>query len=118
MSKPLPPNPPVTSSAGTTPLGQPGAKPVAAPAAPSAIVQELETLIRARYPLIEIITWEEERVLQCLDGIAAGLGKQLWQWTINSGLGLYRAFAAQGNEFVKGTKDPLTAPQGNRLDVL
>ena len=81
-----------------------------APQSPhSKIASELEVLIRARYPLVEIISWEEERVLRCLDSIAGKLGKQVWQWTANSGLCRFRVYQSQPGEGAKGTKDPLLA---------
>ena len=75
----------------------------------SKIAGEIETLIRARYPLIQIVSWEEERVLKCLESVAGGLQKQLWQWSINNGLGVYRSFQQTAVEGAKGTKDPLVA---------
>ncbi len=48
--------------------------------------QELEVLIRARYTLIEIISWEEERVQECLSAVAAEVGKQLCCWSASRGL--------------------------------
>ena len=48
--------------------------------------QELDVLIRARYPIIYVTTWEEERVEQCLRKIAATRKKQLYTWTITQGV--------------------------------
>ena len=83
--------------APSTPLGQ---NPAAA---------EVEMLIRARYPLLEIISWEEDRVLKCLAVIAAKLHKEVWHWTVNNGLCHYRGPAVTSGEGVKGSKDPLLA---------
>ncbi len=38
---------------------------------------EIETLVRARYPLIYVCSWEEGRVLGELEDISARLGKTL-----------------------------------------
>jgi SpoVK/Ycf46/Vps4 family AAA+-type ATPase len=92
--------PPVRHTAGEAPVRR------------SEIATELETLIRARYPLLQIVSWEEERVLKLLDEIAASLGKQLWTWTINGGLVQYRVFGsrvAAPADGPKGTRDPLVA---------
>jgi SpoVK/Ycf46/Vps4 family AAA+-type ATPase len=76
----------------------------------SQVAQELETLIRARYPLLQIVSWEEERVLRCVDRVAQGLKKELYQWSINYGLVRYRQLVSnRPAEGIKGTKDPLVA---------
>ncbi len=96
----------------SAPIEPPAGSPVApvGAAAPSAKIRaELETLVRARYPLLQIVSWEEERVMECLDGIATALGKHLWQWSINSGLCTYRRFGGMQQEGQKGTRDPLVA---------
>lgn len=80
-----------------------------AKAQPAGIAGELETLVRARYPLLQIVSWEEDRVLRCLDTIAQKLGKQLFQWSVNAGLCRYRAYQPNAGEGAKGTKDPLLA---------
>jgi SpoVK/Ycf46/Vps4 family AAA+-type ATPase len=58
--------------------------------APSAVVTskegELETLVRARYPLIYIVAWEERRVETLLHSIAARRDKRLFVWTCTEGV--------------------------------
>jgi len=49
-------------------------------------IEELDVLIRARYPIIYVISWEEERVEQCLRKIAEKRNKQLFVWTITQGI--------------------------------
>ena len=44
--------------------------------------QELDIFIRARYPIIYVSTWEEERVEQCLRQIATARKKHLFVWTV------------------------------------
>ena len=47
---------------------------------------EIETLIRARYPIIYIITSEETRVQNLLVEIAAKRQKKVFEWTYSSGI--------------------------------
>ena len=65
---------------------------------PTTVDQELETLIRARYPIVYVVSWEERRVEEALREICQRRGKKLVQWTITSGLG--------GNI---GARDPIAA---------
>ena len=53
---------------------------------PSQVDQELETLIRARYPLIYIVSWEEKRVEEALRTISSNRGKKMFVWTVTQGL--------------------------------
>src|SRR3954467_734987 len=46
---------------------------------------ELEVLIRARYPIIYVVTWEEERLEQRLLEIAKRRNKTLHVWTCSQG---------------------------------
>lgn len=48
--------------------------------------QELDVLIRARYPIIYIETWEEERVEDTLREIAKKREKEFFIWTVTDGL--------------------------------
>jgi ATPase family associated with various cellular activities (AAA)/AAA+ lid domain len=47
---------------------------------------ELEVLIRAKYPLIYVLSWEERRVLAMLSEIAARRKKRLFTWTVTEGI--------------------------------
>lgn len=49
-------------------------------------MSDLEVLVRARYPLIYVISWEEQRVLSHIQQIAAKLGKNVFEWSITTGL--------------------------------
>lgn len=71
--------------------------------------EELEVLIRARYPIIYVVSWEEERVERSLRRIAENRGKKLFVWTstygiVKSGSEPQRAKGGAGH-----TADPLTA---------
>lgn len=53
--------------------------------------RELEILIRAKYPLIYILSWEERRIEEILIRVVAELhrrrpGKRLYAWTVTSGV--------------------------------
>ena len=53
--------------------------------------RELEILIRAKYPLIYILSWEERRIEEMLVNVVAELhkrrpGKRLYAWTATSGV--------------------------------
>lgn len=43
-------------------------------------IEELELLIRSRYPIIWIESWEEDRVMMLLEGVAEKLGKKICRW--------------------------------------
>jgi SpoVK/Ycf46/Vps4 family AAA+-type ATPase len=49
-------------------------------------ILEVETLIRARYPIIYITTWEEARVLAELVQMASRRDKRIFEWTVTTGL--------------------------------
>ncbi|MCS6777686.1 MAG: AAA family ATPase [Chloroherpetonaceae bacterium] len=65
--------------------------------------RELETLIRARYPIIYIVSWEEKRVEDALRAIAQARGKKIFFWTITQGMVL------NPNHRDNATRDPLAA---------
>jgi AAA+ superfamily predicted ATPase len=50
------------------------------------IAEELEVLIRARYPIIYVVSWEERRVEAQLRDVAARRKKQMFCWSITAGL--------------------------------
>jgi hypothetical protein len=49
-------------------------------------LRELELLIKSRYPIIYLETWEEERAEELLSIVAKNLGKPLFLWTATKGL--------------------------------
>ncbi len=65
--------------------------------------RELETLIRARYPIVYVVSWEEYRVEDALRAVARERGKQLHVWTVT------RGFSAPGSQRDAATRDPLAA---------
>jgi SpoVK/Ycf46/Vps4 family AAA+-type ATPase len=50
-----------------------------------AIQQELDVLIRARYPILYLVSWEEPRVMRTLRTIARRQEKDLLTWSITEG---------------------------------
>ncbi|AKF87159.1 AAA+-type ATPase, SpoVK/Ycf46/Vps4 family [Myxococcus fulvus] len=49
-------------------------------------LEELDILVRARYPLLYLVSWEEHRVDAILAELARAHGKALFQWSITKGL--------------------------------
>jgi len=47
---------------------------------------DLDTLIRARYPLIYLVSWEEQRLDAILQDVAQNHGKALLSWSVTRGL--------------------------------
>lgn len=72
----------------------------------AAKADELEVLIRARYPVIYIVSWEEGRVERRLREIAARRNKQLYCWSVTTGL--HKSGSAGGTR-AKGLADPVEA---------
>lgn len=64
---------------------------------------ELESLIRARYPIVYVVSWEEQRVEHVMRAIARDRGKKLHVWTITHG------FGAGTGQRDPATRDPLAA---------
>lgn len=83
--------------------------PPAAPALPCTPIQrELEVLIRARYPLLYVVSWEEERVEQQLAEIARTRNKRFFIWTCTQGI-VKHGSAATPSKGTPGTADALAA---------
>lgn len=59
---------------------------MANPANRAPVDVELETLIRARYPIIYVVSWEERRVEETLREIAQRRGKKMLLWTYTTGM--------------------------------
>jgi hypothetical protein len=57
-----------------------------APAPSAPWLEELDILIRARYPLLYLVSWEEHRVDTLLTDMARAHGKALLTWSITRGL--------------------------------
>ncbi|MHC4640057.1 MAG: AAA family ATPase [Planctomycetota bacterium] len=72
-------------------------------------MNELEVLIRARYPLIYVISWEEQRVLARALKIASKLGKNVFEWSITTGLVPAGTSIQSQKHRDTATQDPLVA---------
>jgi ATP-dependent 26S proteasome regulatory subunit len=79
----------------------------------SAVDTELETLIRARYPIIYIVSWEEKRVEDALRVITQARGKKMYQWTVTQGMVMNPANRDDATrtplaalDFVANSRDP------------
>ncbi len=84
-----------------------GPEPLAGSAPPPPrFVQELDTLIRARYPLIYLVTWEEQRIDGILQDLAQTHGKAFYSWSVTRGL--RRAGSGRGGG-AEAAKEPAQA---------
>ncbi|MGZ6081408.1 MAG: AAA family ATPase, partial [Myxococcaceae bacterium] len=73
-------------------------------AAKPRFVQELDTLVRARYPLIYLVTWEEQRLDAILEELAERHGKTLLSWSVTKGM---RRMGKPRGPAPEGGKDPV-----------
>ena len=71
--------------------------------------EELEVLIRARYPIIYVVSWEEERVERCLKIIADARNKKLLVWTVTQGIVKSGAEPQRSKSTAGNTTDPIAA---------
>jgi MoxR-like ATPase len=70
---------------------------------------EIETLIRARYPILYLITNEEMRVQNLIVEIAAKRQKKVFEWTFSNGIVPAGASIQSKTSRNASTKDPLAA---------
>jgi ATP-dependent 26S proteasome regulatory subunit len=68
-------------------------------------VADLDILIRARYPLIYLVSWEEQRLDAILQDLASAHGKVLLSWSITRGL--RRIGGPRGGPHVEAGRDPV-----------
>ncbi len=71
--------------------------------------QELDVLIRARYPIVYVVSWEEERVERCLRKIAEARNKKLFVWTVTQGLVRSGTEPTRTKGGSNSTTDPIAA---------
>ena len=89
------------------PSGATPAAPVPPPVEQPRFVKELDTLVRARYPLIHLVSWEEQRLDTILDELAKRHGKALVGWSVTKGL--RRLGGTRGGAVVEGAREPMEA---------
>jgi len=70
---------------------------------------ELEILIRARYPLVYIVSWEEQRVINEVRRIAGKLNKKVFEWSVTMGLVPAGTSIQSQKQKNAATQDPLVA---------
>src|SRR4051794_9042669 len=104
------------ATAATAPLnGQSLARTRPPPSEPPAPLRrsgppdELDVLIRARYPVIYVVTWEEERVEQRLAKTAEAGKKNLYVWTCPQGIVRWGSNPQPAKSGSGNTADPLAA---------
>ena len=78
--------------------------------------EELDILIRARYPIIYLVSWEEERVEQCLAEIAERRKKKLYMWTLDARAGQVRCRAA-ASQRERRAAPPIHWPRSTRCST-
>lgn len=94
------------------PTRPPASRPAAPPAPPAAnppvaVCKELDVLVRARYPILYVVSWEEERVEQQLAEIARQRNKKFFVWTLTQGLVKHGSAPTQAKG--NATVDPVAA---------
>lgn len=47
---------------------------------------EIEVLIRAKYPILSIVSWEERRVQEAVQRVCTDLGRTLHTWSVTQGM--------------------------------
>ncbi len=70
-------------------------------------VDELNTLTRAKYPIIYIVSWEERRIEDMLRQVAIERRKKLYGWTLTNGI--TPLDVVQTHPVDPATRDPLNA---------
>jgi len=70
---------------------------------------EIETLVRARYPILYLVSWEEDRVIRDLRQIADAREKKLYVWSSSKGMQLHTNLEQGKRTVDERTRDPLAA---------
>ena len=79
---------------------------------PPRFVQELDVLVRARYPLVYLVTSEEQRLEAILAELAEAHGKALLGWSVAKGF--RREGGAKLAAGLDGAREPLAGPGAQR----
>ena len=72
-------------------------------------LEEIEVLIRARYPILYIVSWEEQRVQDWLLEVAKKRGKRVFEWSFSTGIVPAGTSIQTQRNRTSSTKDPLAA---------
>jgi ATP-dependent 26S proteasome regulatory subunit len=70
---------------------------------------ELETLIRARYPVLYLVSWEEKKVERLMSRIAARRKKKVYTWSVTQGIQPLGAVVDPSKAKSSSTRDPSAA---------
>jgi SpoVK/Ycf46/Vps4 family AAA+-type ATPase len=70
-------------------------------------LKEVDELIRARYTLLYVVTWEEDRARELLAQVAGKQQKALFEWSITDGLRRIMGTRESSPEPSKRQRDPL-----------
>ncbi|MEK6563806.1 MAG: AAA family ATPase [Candidatus Omnitrophota bacterium] len=68
--------------------------------------KEIDVLVRARYPLIYLVSWEETRILERLKEMAQRRQKKLFLWSITRGI---FKLEDEPSKIDEATRDPINA---------
>lgn len=68
--------------------------------------REIDILIRSRFPIIYVVSWEERRVMETVAEIASSMGKKVFVWSCLSGLAPMDATAKKQ---APPSRDPVVA---------
>jgi SpoVK/Ycf46/Vps4 family AAA+-type ATPase len=72
-------------------------------------LREIEVLIRARYPIIYIVSWEEQRVMKWLLELAKSRKKRVFEWSYSTGIVEAGIPVSPQRIKTSSTKDPISA---------
>ena len=61
-------------------------------------LKEIEILVRSKYPILYIVSWEERRIEAALQSIAADLNRKLHVWTLTSEMDVASAHLMIGDD--------------------
>lgn len=73
------------------------------------IAEEIETLIRARYPILYLVTNEEDRAQDTIARIAAQRQKKVFEWSCSTGIVPAGTSIQSQKHRSKSTRDPIDA---------
>ncbi|HNY11931.1 MAG TPA: AAA family ATPase [Candidatus Wallbacteria bacterium] len=69
-----------------------------------AILEDIDVFVKSRYPLIYIVSFEEERVITALSRLAEASKKEVFIWSATQGI-----YSLSRNAVIKGTENPVKA---------
>ncbi len=76
-----------------------------------ALKKELSLTIRARYPILYLVSWEEGRVTDAIKDVAAKLGKRVYMWSVTDGFDNEQLNDAEGNKVVPALDRVVASPE-------